>query len=501
MIRLRSGFLAALATAVTAVAPFAAPAAASGAPSLQRGFAEGEYESGDDAVRNYWFDQTAAAEGTIVRLNVPWDHVAATKPASPKDPADPVYDFSEIDRGVTSAAAHGQQVILTVFGAPSWAAGGHPPNGADLSTWKPDPRAFGDFGAALARRYSGSYNPGTGVLPRVRYYEAWNEPNLSDYITPQYEGNREVAAVEYRSLVNAFYAGVKSADRGAKVIAGATAPFGDDPPNAFRTRPLRFLREFFCLRGDLHHLRPKPCPHKPKFDILSHHPITLGHDPHYSAISPWDATTADFHNVAALLHAAERRGTLGTSGHHPLWATELWWESKPPDPQGVSVQRQARWLEDAMYLLWRQGAKTLIWFQLVDGATAQGGGGQQSGLFYDVDQRKPAFTAFRFPFVTERRGGRVAAWAIPPASGQVRIQRKSGGGWRTIAHGAGHAGRAFSRTLTVPGSATLRAVVGGEQSLAWWQAGSRSHGGGRSWSPPRAGAGTPRELRPYAESR
>ena len=65
------------------------------------------------------------------------------------------------------------------------------------------PGAFGDFAnavaSALLRNFAG--------LPRVRYFQAWNEPNLSVYLTPQYKGKNEVAAGHYRRMLNAFYAG------------------------------------------------------------------------------------------------------------------------------------------------------------------------------------------------------------------------------------------------------------------------------------------------------
>ena len=46
-------------------------------------------------------------------------------------------------------------------------------------------------------------------LPRVRYWQPWNEPNLSYYLAPQWTraGGRWVAAspVIYRGLLNAVY--------------------------------------------------------------------------------------------------------------------------------------------------------------------------------------------------------------------------------------------------------------------------------------------------------
>ena len=54
---------------------------------------------------------------------------------------------------------------------------------------KPSPALYGDFVAALGRRYSGTYadeNQGGAVLPRVDRWSFWNEPNQAGWLSPQY---------------------------------------------------------------------------------------------------------------------------------------------------------------------------------------------------------------------------------------------------------------------------------------------------------------------------
>src|SRR5205085_10368277 len=84
--------------------------------------------------------------------------------------------------------AHGLTVVFPVASAdgPAWADGAHRPRDVVPGTWRPSAEAFGAFAKAVARRYSGSFDPGTGVLPRVRYYQAWGEPNLSHHLMPQW---------------------------------------------------------------------------------------------------------------------------------------------------------------------------------------------------------------------------------------------------------------------------------------------------------------------------
>jgi hypothetical protein len=265
-------------------------------------------------------------------------------------------------------------------------------------------------------------------------------------------------------MLNAFYDGIKSVHADNVVVTGGTAPYGDDPGGE-RTRPLVFWREALCLRGQ-ERLRKTKCPQKAKFDVLAHHPINTSGSPTRSAINPDDASTPDFKNVAKILGAAERLHTTGTTGRHPLWATEIWWSSKPPDRRfGISLGRQARYLEQALYLLYKQGASVVINLELQDPPT---GKPVAAGLLFADGAPKPAFQAFRFPFVTERRGNALRAWGKAPATGRLEIQRRRQG-WQTVKSVNVAEGQVFTAKLKLRGRQRLRAVIGGEQSLVWSQ--------------------------------
>lgn len=106
------------------------------------------------------------------------DRSPPTSPPIPRTPSDPAYDWTETDGRVASARAQGLEPILTILSAPRWADANNSPNSARPGTWMPDPTRFGNFGSAIARRYSG----------QVGFYEAWNEPNLDNYLTPQWNG-------------------------------------------------------------------------------------------------------------------------------------------------------------------------------------------------------------------------------------------------------------------------------------------------------------------------
>ena len=100
---------------------------------------------------------------------------------NPADPASPGYDWSAIDTSVRDLTGQGLQVLLNITDAPTWAEGPDPPPDAQPGTWRPDPAQFASFATAAARRYDGRFpdplHPGA-FLPRVRYWQPWNEPNL-----------------------------------------------------------------------------------------------------------------------------------------------------------------------------------------------------------------------------------------------------------------------------------------------------------------------------------
>ena len=169
---------------------------------LRLGFADGLFGSAEASERGLWLDRVGEAGGELIRVNVNWAATTLEPPADPRNPADPAYDFAALDAAIDDARARGLQVMLTLYRAPSWAEGADRPVSAPAGSWKPDPGAFGDFVHAVAERYRG----------QVSYYQAWNEPNLRSYLSPQYRGKRAVSPAVYRRLLNALYTEVHAVD-------------------------------------------------------------------------------------------------------------------------------------------------------------------------------------------------------------------------------------------------------------------------------------------------
>jgi hypothetical protein len=356
-----------------------------------------------------------------------------------------------------------------VTNAPRWAEGNHRPSRAPAGTWKPRPSALADFGHAIARRYSGHFRDPTlpiKTLPHVRYYQLWAEANLSINLSPQWSHSHPVSPDHYRKMLNAFFGGVKGVQRGDQVVTSGLAPYGDHHPGGQRLPPVLFWRGLLCLKGNA--LRPGHCGSAAHFDVAAHNPINEG-PPTQHAISPTDASTPDLGRIKRVIRKGLSTGGAKPKGKKPLWATEIWWDSKPPDPHGVPAAKQARWLEQSFYVLWRQGASKVVWFLIRDQAPNPSfSTTYQSGLFLRKGTPKPAYRAYRFPFVADRLSkGKVRVWGEAPHSGSVAVQRKSNGHWRTLKVLHAGSNRVFTAKIRLKGKSSLRARQGGEESLPW----------------------------------
>jgi hypothetical protein len=478
---MRRGLVLAAAVLALSVAALASAAPATAARPLELGFTSyGDqlFTDPDPAVRSLWLGRASQAGAGMVLLGAGWASIAPANPPAgfdPGDPADPAYSWETLDAAVRDATAHGFRVMILVTRAPPWAEGPNTPDKIRPGAWKPDPAALGDFSTAIASRYSGRFvdpaNPGAGALPRVRLWQLWAEPNLGVNLAPQYEAGKRLGPEHYRLMLDSFYTAIKAIAPSNTVVTGGLAPYGD-PPGGERTRPLAFYRDLLCLR-DRKKLRRSSCPQKPRFDVLAHHPITLRGGPGQSAIHPDDAGSADLGEVKKVLRAAERARTIKPRGRHPLWATEFWWASNPPvvEEPAPNPQKQARRIEESLYLYWKGGARVAIMLQIRDGEAYFTGG---SGLYFKDGTPKPALTAFRFPFVADRVSGpRTRAWGRAPAAGRLAIERRSSGGWRTIKKLNVKRQSVFNTRVRVKGRAKLRARVGTDQSLVWRLPGGR----------------------------
>ena len=486
-----------LATAAL-LAALAIPTAAFAVRPFTTGFSGGDqYQSSDSSQGNVWLNRTVDAGAGIVRLAVEWPGlVTPVKPADPTNPGSVSYDFSTLDQAVTDVESHGLKVLLSINHAPTWAEGPSRPSSAATGTWEPNPSDVADFAQALASRYSGNFMG----LPAVQAIEVWDEPNSGDWLTPQFEGKTFTGAAIYRDMLNASYKSIKSVNPQVQVVVGGTDPYGDPPGGPYpasgaRARPVQFWQQVLCVKpaktkkkkkgkkpAPTKYVRTSGCNGPVNFDVFAHHPINnTGGGPLQSGPSQYDASTPDLGRVVSVLRGAEKAGTTN-GGKHPVWVTEFWWDSNPPNPVGSKLATQARYIEQSMYLFWKAGATTAINFQIADSTLRPNvHAGFQSGVYFTDGRPKPSLTAFRFPFVTNRiNRSKLEAWGKAPESGKLLIQRQQGSRWITVKKLRVSKGGVFDTTLRLSGKQRLRATIAGSQSLVWKQAAAvtRSSGSG-----------------------
>jgi hypothetical protein len=363
-----------------------------------------------------------AAGATMMRLTLYWKYTAPSGSEKPgnfdaSNPDDPFYDWSAFDRQLQLVTSRGLEPLVCVLLAPEWAEGAGP---GDPGTNRPNLQEFAKFARAAALRYDGANR-----RPRIRYWQVWNEPNLTLFLNPP-------SAELYRSLVNVFADAVKRVRSDNVVVAGGTSPFGFKD---VAVPPLVFMRDLLCISAGT---RPKPtCQNKVRFDIWSHHPYTTG-GPTHKATNPDDASLGDLPEVRRLLVAAARAGHIVSPGPLRFWVTEFSWDSSPPDPIAVPYALHARWVAEALYRMWSAGVSLVTWFQLRDDPLSVSQ--FQSGLYFDspsglFDRPKLALRAFRFPFVALSSAGRVRVWGRTPAGlpGKVLVERQQGRAWKRVA--------------------------------------------------------------------
>lgn len=427
---------------------------------------ENAFLSGDATTSARWLDRAAQAGANQVTLQATWRDIAPRRPADPANPNDPAYDWSRLDTAVRGATARRLSVMVMLFRTPDWAEGPNRDPDAEAGSWRPSPHLLGQFARAAGTRYSGSFPdplaPGR-TLPRVKLWQVWAEPNYGRWLSPQWErsGGKWVPAGpnHYRKMVNAAYSALKNISRKNRVVAGGFLPVGDYKPGGDRFEPLRFVREFFCLRGR-RALKPKKCAgKKPHLDVLGHNPLSgfrRGVTPFQHAARPDDVWPPDMHKLNRVIRAARKHRRIVPRRGTDLWATELLAFSE--EPYGINQTTQANYLADALFVLWKQGVSLVTWVGMNDAYFG-------SGLYDDNGNPKLASQAFRFPFVVRgKKKRRVGLWGMAPVNGGVNIERQTGSGWQVIKR-LGTKRRIFSGRVRGPQKAPLRATAGREHSL------------------------------------
>ncbi len=386
-----------------------------------------------------------------LQFSISWSDVAATRPAAPRDPADPAYRWpADLDAAAAEAARHGIRISLLVANSPPWANGGRPPTFAPAQ-----PGDYADFLAATARRY-----------PLVRRWMIWGEPNRHDRFQPN-QLNSALGPRAYARLLDAAYGALKSASRQNIVIGGNTWTSGTVKPPDF----LRWLR--------------LPDGRRPRVDWWGHNPFPFRFPK--LANPPLRGGFRDISDIDTL--SAETRRTFGR--RVPLWLSEYTIQSDRGSrvfATFVSRAGQARYLSAAFGIADDLGPAVagIGWLTLLDEAPAPDSA--NFGLLSFALERKPAFTAMalapserarpvvgvattirraalRTPglevFVTPRRGGPIVVELRRGGVLRARVRRTGRVGSRKTVRvrSTNVAAGRYVLSVSAPRAATVRRSV------------------------------------------
>lgn len=260
--------------------------------------------------------------------------------------------------------------------------------------------------------------PGT-QLPRVDLWSIYNEPNHPLFLSPQRLHGVLVAPSLYRKLYRAGWSALaRSGHKHDTILMGETLPIGTNQDReTSTTSPLTFARELFCLNGG--GKRHPGC--SGRFKKLrtagwAMHDYYRKTGPFSRPPGPDDLTPMAIGRMRALLVRAGRKGRV--SRGMQLWDTENGSQTRPPDPKGATLARQAAFINEAEYLDWRNPfIRSFSQYLLIDDQPVWA---FQSGLRFQNGAPKPALIAYQLPIYVAKAGRGAVVWGhIAPGGSRV----------------------------------------------------------------------------------
>jgi hypothetical protein len=234
--------------------------------------------------------------------------------------------------------------------------------------------SFQNFTKALASRYSGR----TAGLPFVRFYGIWNESNLGQFLSPQFNASGKIVSpAAYAKLAAAGYAGIKAGSPKALVAIGETSSNG---------RNIRKVGSSDSVRPGTFAEGVAKANKKLKFDAWAHHPypVPVNGKPTQKVLWPNVALTSLPRFETSIDKWFGRKNI-------PVWITEYGNETKPGEPTGVTEAQQALYVTQAIAIAKKdKRVPMFIWFVMKDST----GSLWQSGVYRKDGSAKPARAKF-----------------------------------------------------------------------------------------------------------
>ena len=237
----------------------------------------GDIENAGQGDKNRTWDLLAAGGAESMRVVFNWEQAQPQR-------GGPI-SWAKNDDYVASAARRGMSLLPTVMYAPNWA------KQYEHVTPSP-PKGTADYAAYLTeavRRYgpNGTFWTARPDVPKrpVRYWQIWNEPDLSDHWhrTGKWLPNE---AKRYGALLRASYRAIRKVDPGAKIVLAGLSNFAWETAAA--------LLKHAGVRGYFHIAAVHMFPGK-------------------------------WRNVSVIVKRFRRALDRGGARGKPVWATEMTW--------------------------------------------------------------------------------------------------------------------------------------------------------------------------------
>lgn len=312
----------------------------------------------------------------VWQANLRWTDVAQTRPADPRDPDDPAYEWpTELDFAVQEARKHRIDPLLLVNATPGWANGGEPVNVPPVRA-----RDYADFLEAASKRY-----------PTIRFWMVWGEPHrFFNYRIPLAPPERDVRAGltreqklgvrTYAQLLDTAYGRMAKLSKRHRVIGVNSTTTGD-------IVPFEWLRNMRLANG-------KP----PRMHMVGHNPFGAREpdlDKKQAAYG-----TADFSDLDTYWRWVDRY--LRRSGRNSKVKLFISEYNAPTGkgyefPYFVTERTQSKWIRSAF----REARKTrrvyaLGWHSLYDIPERESDGlGSPTGLITADGRKKPGYRTFK----------------------------------------------------------------------------------------------------------
>jgi polysaccharide biosynthesis protein PslG len=231
------------------------------------------------------------------------------------EPRNDSWHWSRYDHLLSKAAARGMRVLPLLAWTPSWA-------GSAWNQIPADPTEFAEFTAAVVSRYGpgGSFWDAHPEIASFapEHFELWNEPYLDQFSAGGVNPGR------YARLVKAAASAGHAANSAAKYLLQA-----EQAPSGARHT---FIDGMYAAVPDLNSF----------FDAVAVHPYSPGRAP--------DALHGGW-GFTERLEAIRAKFVSRGAADKPLWVTEIGWSTCPSNPDCVTEQQQAAYLQRMFDLL------------------------------------------------------------------------------------------------------------------------------------------------------